>query len=312
MAKSRVAPMKQITLPRLELLAAFITAKLLYYVVQALRISVDSVHAWSDSQIALAWIRKPSSCWKVFVANRVQEIQQKVPPSQWRFCPGNQNPADFVTRGISAVQLRESSLWWNGPHWLQQPSSHWPKCEVQSSFPDECLVEERKELIESHCFFCQPKVQVVHLDVPELALRFQTWQRLVRVTAWILKWSRLRGQPKKGKLTVEEIKNSEYMWFRNRQRVAFLPEIEELENGKQVSQKSDIVKLDPQYDENRKLLVVGGRLQFAQIPEDAKHQIIIPYNDPVIEKLILSVHEKASHAGPETTLAILRQRFWLP
>lgn len=116
-----------------------------------------------------------------------------------------------------------------------------------------------------------------------------------RVTAWILKWSRLRGQPTKGKLTVEEIKNSEYTWLRNRQRVAFLPEIEELENGKQVSQKSDIVKLDPQYDENRKLL--GGRLPFAQIPEDAKHQIIIPYNDPVIEKLILSVHEKASHAG---------------
>ena len=100
--------------------------------------------------------------------------------------------------------------------------------------------------------------------------------------------------------------------MRNRQRVAFLPEIEELENGKQVSQKSDIVKLDPQCDENRKLLVVGGRLQFAQIPEDAKYQIIIPYNDPVIEKLILNVHEKASHAGPETTLAILRQRFWLP
>jgi len=242
----------------------------------------------------------------------VQEIQQKVPPSQWRFCPGSQNPADLVTRGISAVQLRESSLWWNGPHWLQQPSSHWPKCEVQSSFPDECLVEERKESIESRCFFCQTKVQAVHFDLPELALRFETWQRLIRVTAWILKWSRLRGQPKEGKLTVEEIKNSEYTWLRNRQRAAFLPEIEELESGKQVSQKSDIVKLDPQYDENRKLLVVGGRLQFAQIPEDAKHQIIIPYNDPVIEKLILSVHEKGSHAGPETTLAILRQRFWLP
>jgi len=65
-----------------------------------------------------------------------------------------------------------------------------------------------------------------------------------------LKWSRSRGQPKKGKLTVEEIKNSEYTWLRNRQRVAFLPEIEELENGKEVSQKSDIIKLDPQYDEN--------------------------------------------------------------
>ena len=78
-----------------------------------------------------------------------------------------------------------------------------------------------------------------------------------------------------------------------------------------MSQKSCIVKLDPQFDESKKLLVVGGRLQFAKIPEETKHQIIIPHNDPVIEKLILHVHVKASHAGPETTLAVLRQRFWL-
>ena len=57
--------------------------------------------------------------------------------------------------------------------------------------------------------------------------------------------------------------------------------------------------------------MVGGRLQFAQISEEAKHQIIIPHNDPVVEKLILHVHVKASHTGPEMTLAVLRQRFWL-
>ena len=78
-----------------------------------------------------------------------------------------------------------------------------------------------------------------------------------------------------------------------------------------MSERSCIVKLDPQFDETKRLLVVGGRLQFAQIPEEEKHQIIIPHNDPVIEKLIMHVHLKASHAGPETTLAVLRQRFWL-
>jgi len=72
-----------------------------------------------------------------------------------------------------------------------------------------------------------------------------------------------------------------------------------------MSQKSCIVKLDPQFDESKKLLVVGGRLQFAQIPDET----MIPHNDPVIEKLILHVHVKASHAVPETTLAIFR--FWL-
>ena len=308
MAKSRVAPVKRVTLPRLELLAAFITTRLLNYVMQALRIAVDEVYAWSDSQIALAWIKRPSSNWKVFVANRVQEIQQRVAPSQWRFCPGSQNPADLVTRGISASNLKNSKLWWNGPHWLQKPGSHWPMCEINAAVPDECLIEARKETVDTSDIVCLTTVQE---STPSLALRYETWQRLVRITAWILKWSRLRGESKKGKLSAEEIKESEFTWLRNGQRVVFLPEIEELCNKGKVSQKSCIVKLDPQFDESKKLLVVGGRLQFAQIPEETKHQIIIPHNDPVIEKLILHVHVKASHAGPETTLAVLRQRFWL-
>ena len=78
-----------------------------------------------------------------------------------------------------------------------------------------------------------------------------------------------------------------------------------------MNQKILIVKWDPHFDQTKKLLVVGGRLQFAQIPEEAKHQIIIPHDDSVIEKLIMHLHLKACHAGPETTLAILRQRFWL-
>ena len=134
---------------------------------------------------------------------------------------------------------------------------------------------------------------------------------MVRVTAWILKWSRLRGEPKKGKLSAEELKESEFTWLRNRQRLVFLSEIEELCNKGQVDQKSLIVKLDPHFDQSKRLLVVGGRLQFAQIPEEAKHQIIIPHGDPVIEKLIMHLHVQACHAGLETTLASLCQRFWL-
>lgn len=114
MAESRVAPAKWATLQRLELLAAFITEKLLSYVVQALRLTSDAVYAWSDSQIAFAWIKGPSAKRKVFVANRVQEIQQTVPPEQRRFCPGNQNPVDFLIREISPAQLKENELWWNG------------------------------------------------------------------------------------------------------------------------------------------------------------------------------------------------------
>ena len=191
MAKSRVAPAKQATLPILELLAASITAKLLNYVMEALQIMTDAVYTWSGSQIAIAWIKGPSSRWKVFVANRVQDIQQRVAPSQWRFCPGNQNPAHFLRRGISASQLKENELWWNGPQWLV--------CEALEREVPECLIEARKEAREAFyasCFVCLPPVD----ESTALARRYETWQRLIRITAWILKWLQLRGQPKKGKL----------------------------------------------------------------------------------------------------------------
>ena len=142
-AKSMVAPVKRVSLPRLELLAAYITATLLDYVIQALRIVVDAVYGWSDSQIILAWIRRPSAHWKVFVAKRVQDIHQRVAPSQWRFCPGSQNPADLVTRGIPTSKLRDCKLWGKGPHWPQQLRSHWPVGEVPKTVPEDCLVEVR-------------------------------------------------------------------------------------------------------------------------------------------------------------------------
>ena len=111
MAKSRVAPVKGISMPRPELSPAYITAKLLDYNIQALPIVVHAVYGWSDSQITLAWNRKPSSNWKIFVTNRVQDIHQRVPPNIWRFCPGSQNPAELVTRGIPASKLGNCKLW---------------------------------------------------------------------------------------------------------------------------------------------------------------------------------------------------------
>ena len=305
MAKSRVAPTRRITLPRLELLAAYLTAKLLNYVLKALKIQVQEIYAWSDSQIVLSWIRNPCSKWKVFVANRVQEIQQKVDPDKWRHCSGDQNPADLLTRGISAKQLANNKLWWNGPSWLLQSVDHWPKRAFFENPVKECLTEARKQSTVS----CH--VGTTTLCYPDIADKYESWQRLLRVTAWILKWARSRGLEKNGQLSAEEITDAELCWLRIIQKTFFPDEYENLSKGKAIDSTSPILKLDPVFDQEKQLIRVGGRLEFADIPYDAKHQIIIPKKDILIEKLILHLHTKAFHSGPETTLAILRQRFWI-
>ena len=98
-AKSRVAPTKRVTLPRLELMASYLLSKLVQFVLNSLKTKITQYFCWSDSMVTLGWIRRPS--WKTFVANRVQTIQENVAPEHWRFCSGESNPADLLTRGQS-------------------------------------------------------------------------------------------------------------------------------------------------------------------------------------------------------------------
>ena len=101
MSRLRVASIKTVSPPRLELLAAAVNARLLKYFAETLPIKMDSVLCWTDSMVAPHWIRGQSSCWKPFVANRVAEIQSTLDPEYWKYCPSKENPADLLTRGLT-------------------------------------------------------------------------------------------------------------------------------------------------------------------------------------------------------------------
>uniref|UniRef100_A0A182NGJ0 CCHC-type domain-containing protein n=1 Tax=Anopheles dirus TaxID=7168 RepID=A0A182NGJ0_9DIPT len=120
-SKSRVAPLKRLTLPRLELSAAVLAAHLHHRVKKAMQIVPVESFFWSDSTIA-----SPPNTWKTFVANRVAEVQHYSHPRQWRHVPGRSNPADLISRGMSATAFKQNPLWSSGPDWLAHPASHWP------------------------------------------------------------------------------------------------------------------------------------------------------------------------------------------
>ncbi|XP_044763286.1 uncharacterized protein LOC123320150 [Coccinella septempunctata] len=109
------------TLPKLELCAALLLAKLLSIVIKSYEgsLKVDEVFAWSDSTVVLHWIRSSPYRWKSFVSNRTAQIQELVPPDRWGYVKSQDNPADCASRGLSPSGLLDHSLWWAGPPWLQ-------------------------------------------------------------------------------------------------------------------------------------------------------------------------------------------------
>ena len=123
MAKSRVAPIKSVTVPRLELQAALLSLRVAKRIVTELSYNDITEHYWTDSRVVLGYISNNEKRYHIFVSNRVDEIREKSEPSSWNYFNTSQNPADLASRGMNAKQVKNHSVWFNGPSFLWGPYS---------------------------------------------------------------------------------------------------------------------------------------------------------------------------------------------
>ncbi|XP_066261278.1 uncharacterized protein [Euwallacea similis] len=239
--KSRVAPAKKLTLPRLELLAAHLLAKLMNTVRQILDIQISDVRYFTDSSIVLAWLKIDPAHLKTFVANRVAKINELTKITEWAHVPSKANPADVISRGLSPRELLGCDLWFHGPEFLKKNTSR-TEANLDSH---EVPVDVLPELKNNHTTVY--KTTSVNSNNYGLNIfdRFSTFFKLHRVVGYIcrLKNRCRKVMNKSTALTVEELNESLLLLVKLVQRDSFEKEISDLSKSKKLpSETNHLIK----------------------------------------------------------------------
>ncbi len=146
MSKARLAPIKPVSIPRLELLAAVVATELDQHIKRHLEIPIERTFFWTDSTIVLQYINNKHCRFKTFVANRTSKIHKRSEPSQWKHIDSASNPADDVSRGMSMGEILSSEQWVSGPHFLQLEEEHWPAQPIINDLPEDAEIKRAKEV----------------------------------------------------------------------------------------------------------------------------------------------------------------------
>ncbi|XP_063377497.1 uncharacterized protein LOC134664680 [Cydia fagiglandana] len=295
-SKSRVSSVKPQTVPRLELQAALLAARLADSIAKAHRLHVTRRYFWCDSSTVLYWIGNNTRRYKTFEANRLGEIDDLSQASEWRYVPTGLNVADIATRETFNYQsfLNE---WFKGPEFLYSDETCWPAN----------VLEPENEVGAKACMTVVENSRTC-FPVPDPE-RFSSWLRFMRSTACVLKFvNKCRGIALDDYALMEEAKQ---LILRQAQEDSFASDIQAVKAGKDLPRDSRLRNLSPYLDENNVLRVSGRIDAVSDVPQEAKRPIILDGRHPTAKLLVKHYHVKAAHGHQEAVVNDLKQEFWI-
>lgn len=346
-SKSRVAPIKLITIPRLELCAVSLGCKLLSQVKRISMLQGVPVFLWTDSEIVLHWIRKPMGQLKLFVANRVSKILETIEIRDLRHIRSGENPADLISRGIGTKTIIKNNLWWHGPQMLKELQEKWPEW----SYNIEMINEHQNMEVEAECKSPAQKFDNVLLttitpqnEVIDLMEIKSSYRSVCRITAFVFRFLRLcygplrkkrgichsidlccipdkllqsevvvkvgSGVQKVATISVLEFNMALSYWIKVAQRQCFPTEYKSILEGKAISNNSRLWSLTPVMDKNG-IMRIYGRLNNSDLNFDQKRPIILDYHCTLARRLAEEAHRVLGHGGAQACTQFLRNKYWI-
>jgi hypothetical protein len=300
MSKCRVAPKAILSIPRMELNGAVIGNRIKNFIIKETNLKFEKVYQIVDSSTVLGYIQKECGVFKPYEGIRVAEIQASLVDGilvilAW--VAGTENPSDWCTKPRTVKELSESRFWSEGPQFLKKDESTWP---ILFTYKTTELDGEMKVPRSVKCLH----VQVQHSDfLIRLVNRTSSWQRAVRVLAWILRLLDSHYVRRVGVLNAEELARSRLLLIKFAQR-ELVGELEKAENG-----KGKYVKLCPVLDQ-KNVWRVGSRMRVVPFTQDSKLPALLPHNHRVTLLIMQKAH-RHSHLLQDGTVARFRcEGFW--
>ncbi|XP_077971754.1 uncharacterized protein LOC144425871 [Styela clava] len=304
--KSRVTPLKAVSIPRLELCAAVVAAKLSAMIQSELEYKFERIVYWTDSMSVLQYINNVSTRFKVFVANRIATIHELSEPSQWRHVGTKDNPADVASRGVMPSKLNKCNMWFQGPNFLCDSEENWP--ERPKILPQVSDNDPETKSTRQVCATTGKSKPALF----KILERYSSWTKLCRSVAWLCRFKKCflwkYGKKDKPKfhqigLSVDELKMASTNVIRLVQDEAFSSEDVKL------TKSSSLKSLTPCLIDG--VICVGGRLQRSSLSRESKHQLILPYHHHVTDLIIDHYHHQEGHSGVLHILSVIREKFWI-
>ena len=291
--KARVAPLKRMTIPNLELRAAVYGAQLAQFVRDEMDIEIHKQVFWSDSTTVLYWLRTPEIRHRIVIANTLAKILDNSSAQDWFYISSTRNSADDGTRGYNVHLMNVNSRWLLGPPFLSQNKNTWLKQDLLSAQHVKIIMADPiKELK------CQ-------IDIS----RFSNWNRLLRVAALSFLFAD-KCRKKESILSLAHYTKAYNYLIKSAQHQDFKSEISNLRKGIAVSSTSRIVSLSPFVDHNQHLRA-RGRLSKALRLETARFPLILDGNNQSVRLMVKHFHQTKMHCGTEQTRSLLMELYWI-